>query len=217
MYFKEFDELLLRLYYLHENSPKRLRGLYELHTAYKNTFVFEQGSVKSKRTTGTRWISHKLNASKILVEKYGLFIQQLVTLSCDKSVKPTNQAKLKGFLRKWKSGKLFVYSCFFVDLLQPAAVLCQAFKVDDLDVVTVSLAISKAKKQLKNVQKLQTLRHYLDKIDNDKYQGEELPNLETAITNLKLHAASLVQLLQNAIEIRLCGNNDIATIADILN
>ena len=217
MYFKEFDELLLRLYYLHENSPKRLRGLYELHTAYKNTFVFEQGSVKSKRTTGTRWISHKLNASKILVEKYGLFIQQLETLSCDKSVKPTDQAKLKGFLRKWKSGKLFVYSCFFIDLLQPAAVLCQAFKVDDVDVVTVSLAISKAKKQLKNVQKLQTLGHYLDKIDNDKYQGEELPNLETAITNLKLHAASLVQLLQNAIEIRLCGNNDIATIADILN
>lgn len=55
------------------------------------------------------------------------------------------------------------------------------------------------------------------RFDNDKYQGEELPNLETAITNLKEHAASFVQLLQNAIEIRLCGNNDIATIADILN
>ena len=54
MYFKEVDELLLRLYYLYENSPKRLRGLYELHTAYKQTFVFEQGSVKSKRATGTR-------------------------------------------------------------------------------------------------------------------------------------------------------------------
>ena len=55
------------------------------------------------------------------------------------------------------------------------------------------------------------------RFDNDKYQGEELPNLETAITNLKEHAASFEQLLQNAIEIRLCGNNDIATIADILN
>ena len=221
-YFKEVDELLLRLYYLYENSPKRLRGLYELHTAYKQTFVFEEGSVKPKRATGTRWISHKLDALKILVDKFGLFIQHLETLSCDKSVKPTDQAKLKGYLRKWKSGKLFVYSCFFVDLLQPAAVLSQVFQVEDVDAVTVSLAISKAKKQLNNVQKkevdkLQTLRHYLDKIDDDKYQGVELPNLETAMTNLKEHAPSFVQLLQNAIEIRLSGSNDIATMAEILN
>ena len=136
MYFKEVDELLLRLYYLYENSPKRLRGLYELHTAYKQTFVFEQGSVKSKRATGTRWIRHKFDALEILVDKYSLFIQHSETLSCDKSVKPTDQAKLKGFLRKCKSGKLFVYSCFFVDLLQPAAVLCQVFQIHDVDVVS---------------------------------------------------------------------------------
>ena len=59
------------------------------------------------------------------------------------------------------------------------------FQVEDVDAVTVSLAISKAKKQLNSVQKkevdkLQTLRHHLDKIDNDKYQGVELLNLETA-------------------------------------
>ena len=92
--------------------------------------------MKSKRATGTRWIRHKLDALEILVDKYGLFIQHSETLSCDKSVKLTDQAKLKGFLRKWKSGKLFVYSCFFVDLVQPAAVLCQAFQVDDVDVVS---------------------------------------------------------------------------------
>ena len=37
------------------------------------------------------------------------------------------------------------------------------------------------------------------------------------MTNLKEHAASFVQLLQNAIEIRLGRSNDIATMADILN
>ena len=60
-------------------------------------------------------------------------------------------------------------------------------------------------------------KHYLDKIDNDKYQDVELPNLETAMTNLKKHAASFVQLLQNAIEIRLRGSNDITTMVDILS
>ena len=57
----------------------------------------------------------------------------------------------------------------------------------------------------------------MEKIDNDKYQGVELLNLETAMTKLKEHAASFVQLLQNAIEIRLSGSNDIATMADIPN
>ena len=59
----------------------------------------------------------------------------------------------------------------------------------------------------------------MDKTNNDKYQGVELLNLETAtcMTHLKEHAASSVQLLQNAIEIRLSGSNDKATMGDILN
>lgn len=117
LYFNEVDEVLLRLYYLYENSPKKLRGLYELHLAYKETFKFQEGAVKPKRATGTRWICHKLSALKVLVDKFGLFIQHLETLSCDTTVKSSDQSKLKGYLRKWKSGKLFVYSCFFVDLL----------------------------------------------------------------------------------------------------
>ena len=103
MYFKEVDELLLRLYYLYENSPKRLRGLYELHTAYKQTFVFEQGSVKSKRATGTRWISHNLDALEILVDKYGLFIQHLETLSWQirKTNRPSKVERLPKKMEKW--------------------------------------------------------------------------------------------------------------------
>ena len=83
-YFKEVDEVLLRSYYLYENSQKKLRGLYELHLAYKDNFQFLEGSVKPKRASGTRWICHKLSALKVLVDKFGLFIQHLETLSSDK-------------------------------------------------------------------------------------------------------------------------------------
>ena len=71
-----------------------------------------------------------------------------------KSIKPTDQAKLKGYLRKWKSDKLFVYLRFFVNQLQPTAVLCQAFQVEDVDAVTVSLKLNNVQK--KEVDKLQT-------------------------------------------------------------
>ena len=64
-YFKEVNEVLLRLYYMYKNSPKKMRGLYELHLAYKGTFPFLEGSVKPKRASGTRWICHKLSALKV--------------------------------------------------------------------------------------------------------------------------------------------------------
>lgn len=94
-------------------------------------------------------------------------------------MKSSDQAKLKGYIRKWKSGKLFVYACFFVDLLQPASVLSQAFQAEDVDAITVSFARSIMNKQLdslghKEVHKLQTVRRYLDKVENEEYQGVEL-------------------------------------------
>lgn len=221
-YFNEIDEVLLRLYYLYENSPKKLRGLYELHLAYKETFKFQEGAVKPKRATGTRWICHKLSALKVLVDKFGLFIQHLETLSCDTTVKSSDQSKLKGYLRKWKSGKLFVYSCFFVDLLQPAAVLSQTFQSEDVDAVTVSSAMSAVKKQLhslqhKQVHKLQTVKHYLDKVENEEYQGVKLSGFANAIEHLSKDANSYIQLLNDAIETRLGGSSDIASTASLLN
>ena len=50
--FDDVDELLLRLYYLYENLPKKLRKLRELHHIYCNTFEFEEGEVQPNRASG---------------------------------------------------------------------------------------------------------------------------------------------------------------------
>lgn len=50
--FQDVDEMLLRLYYLYENSPKKLRQLRELHSVYDETFEFEVGGVRPKRASG---------------------------------------------------------------------------------------------------------------------------------------------------------------------
>ena len=91
-YFKEVDDCLLRLYYLYEKSPKKLRGLEELHSSYKQCLQFVEGSLKPKRASGTRWILHKLSALKVLVDKFGIYMQHLESLSCDNSVKRNDQA-----------------------------------------------------------------------------------------------------------------------------
>ena len=137
-------------------------------------------------------------------------------------MKSSDQSKLKGYLRKWKSGKLFVYCCFFVDLLQPAAVLSQTFQAEDVDAVTVSSAMSTVRKQLdslqdKQVHKLQTVKHYLDKVENEEYQGVKISGFANAIEHLSKDANSYIQLLNDAIEARLGGSSYIASIASILN
>ena len=90
-------------------------------------------------------------------------------------MKSSDWAKLKGYLRKWKSGKLLVYVCFFVDLLHPAAFLLHVFQPEDVNAVTVSFTTSTVMKQL--VHKLQIVRHYLYKVENEKYQGVRCWNL----------------------------------------
>lgn len=57
-YFKEVDEVLLRLYYMYENNPKKTSGLYDIHLAYKRTFPSLEGSAKPKRASVTGWICH---------------------------------------------------------------------------------------------------------------------------------------------------------------
>ena len=93
-------------------------------------------------------------------------------------MKSSDQRKLKGYLRKWKSGKLFVYSCFFVDLLQTTAALSQTSKAEDVDAVSF-FCMSTVKKQLdslqnKQVHNLQTVKHYLAQVENEEYQGVKI-------------------------------------------
>ena len=220
-YFKEVDDCLLRLYYLYEKSPKRLRGLQDLCNIYKESLEFVEGSVKPKCASGTRWITHKLSALKALVDKFGILMQHLESCSSDTSVKAEDRAKLNGYL-KWKSGKLFVYSCFFIDLLESAACLSAAFQETKVDAVTVSLAMTKSKKHLftlkeKEVEKLKTVKYYLAMVNDGCYQGVQFPGLGDAVEHLKQDGRTFIDLMTVAVEKRCDGVDDMMVMAKVLN
>ena len=218
-HFKEIDDCLLKLYYLYKKSPKRLQGLRELSNIYKDSLEFVEGSVKPKRASRTRWIIHKLNALKVLVDKFGIFIQYLESCSSDTNTKADDQAKLKGYLKKWKSGKLFIFSCFFFDLLETAASLSTAFLETKVDAVTVSLAMAKAKKHLlalkeREVEKLKTVRYYLAKVNSGCFQGVQLPGLDGGVDQ---HGGTFVDLMTEATEEWCEGTEDMMAMAKVLN
>ena len=57
--FDLIDDMLLRLYLLYENSPKRCRQLEEIMIDLRELLSIEDSGVKPVRASGSKWITHK--------------------------------------------------------------------------------------------------------------------------------------------------------------
>ena len=73
-FFDNIDEMLLRLYYLYEKSPKRCRELEDIITDLKECLCFDNAGVRPVRASGSRWVTHKLNAMKRILSKFGAYV-----------------------------------------------------------------------------------------------------------------------------------------------
>ena len=69
--FDQIDDMLLKLYYLYEKSPKKCRQLEDIICDLKDCLSFDDDGRRPVRASGSRWISHKWNAMKRILSKYG--------------------------------------------------------------------------------------------------------------------------------------------------
>ncbi|XP_065681529.1 zinc finger protein 862-like [Hydra vulgaris] len=141
------DEIILRSYCLYQKAPKKLRQLRELYTVLKDGMDTLDESCKPKKASGTRWISYKVNAMKSFLDKWGLYITHLEQLAEDPSILAPDKAKMKGYLLKWKKGKIPLLFAFFIDLLEIPSILSMSFQDDQVDHVQVMNCLTKAKER----------------------------------------------------------------------
>ena len=73
--FDLIDEMLLRLYYIYEKSPKKCRELSDIVSDLQQCIQFDGNGVRPIRSSGSRWVAHKLNAMKRVIAKYGAIEQ----------------------------------------------------------------------------------------------------------------------------------------------
>ena len=137
-FFKSIDEMLLRLYYLYEKSPKKCTELDSIVTDLKECFECDEGGIKPIRASSTRWVSHKLNAMKRILSKYGAYISHLTALAEDASVKSADCAKL---YEKWLDDKYLLGCAVFVDLLTPLAIFSKTMQFDSLDILGALMSL----------------------------------------------------------------------------
>ena len=146
-------DLLLRLYYLYEKSPKKFRELEDIVTDLKECLSFDDAEIKPVRASGSRWVAHKLNAMKQIVSKFGAYTNHIhvAALSEDRSVKSADRAKLKGYYNKWTQAKYLFGCALFVDLLTPCTIFSKCMQSDEVDILG---ALSGLLKTLKETDKL---------------------------------------------------------------
>ena len=60
------------------------------------------GGNRPLRACGTRFVAHKVSALERILDQFGAYRNHLITLTEDRTTKPADREKLKGYIRKWR-------------------------------------------------------------------------------------------------------------------
>ena len=209
--FSTVQEVLLRLYYIYEKSPKKSRDLESIVSDLEQAFDLAKGGNRPIRSCGTRWISHKRKALQHVVDRYGTYIAHLSTLAKDNTVKAADRTRLKGYLCKWKQPQILVGCALYIDALRPVSLLSLTLQSDDADIVSSIESTLKSVKALQSLvekdprewPKVKLLKQLVDSDGQQEYQGVLIPNFDAIVDQCKVHVLADMERLQEKIKERL--------------
>ena len=71
------DDSLRHLYYMYKNSSKNLSQLKTLFKSLTEIYEYETKAIKPEKSTGTRWLDHKIKGMEKLTDKFGVYAAQI--------------------------------------------------------------------------------------------------------------------------------------------
>ena len=222
--FDLIEEMLLRLHYVYERSPKKCRQLEEIIADLQQCLTLDDAGIRPVRASGSRWVTHKLNAMKRVLSKFGAYTNHLTALSEDKSVKSSDRAKLRGYCKKWVDAKYVLGCAFFVDLLSPCAIFSKVMQSDDLDVLAAFTSLLRTVKEVnklssKSLDQWPTFAATLQKINLEDgkrvYQCQTLRNYDQAKNHYNTHHQEHCTSITSCLKSRLAWS-DLELIRDVI-
>lgn len=211
--FHDIDDMLLRLYYLYEKSPKKCHELSDLIDDLKEVFELPEGGNLPVRANGSRWITYKRKALQRVVDRYGAYLNHLATLTEDASIKSTDRQRLKGYLLKWREARMIIGSALYTDALKPASLLSLTLQDDDINAVQGIKHILKSHSSLKKLTSQNpvewpvtkvVLSRLKDENGGKVYQGSELHHFrDTTIKTCQDQALADLKSLDEQMRSRL--------------
>ena len=208
--FWDINEMLLRLYYLYQNSPKKSQELASIVSDLKKVFSLPKGGALPVRCQGTRWITHKRKALQRVIDRFGAYIAHLTTLSQDSSVKAVDRARIQGYLKQWSRTKMLIGSAMYIEILKAPSMLSLTLQCDNLDIIEGINPIVKSVNTLMSLSKQDPLQWpqvklLLTKVnDEGVYQGCALNQYSSkSLDQCSAHAKADLARLDTKIRERL--------------
>ena len=118
-FLKPMDTLLTHIFYIYSNSSKKHTVLKIFCQELKGQYEMYGSGVKPLKVGGTRWIDHKLQAIRKLLEKLGLYVGHFKD-STSSAKNSAALATMQGKLKKLVDARILLLSAFFNDILTEA-------------------------------------------------------------------------------------------------
>nr|XP_047135399.1 E3 SUMO-protein ligase KIAA1586-like [Hydra vulgaris] len=221
--FNDVDYTILKMHYIYKKSPKKLRQLGELVSILEDD-EYNIGGYRPKKASGTRWISHKVQALEMILDKYGVYLTHLENMTEDITFTNAERAKFKGYHKKWIHARMPLYIALFIEILAPAKMLSKCFQSDEIDVLASSGFVQQAESNLNHIQKtkfinLPTVKRFLAKVTEKEgkfyFQGVALNDFVNAKHLVKKSKSIHIELVTNSIIERLETSDTITDIAPL--
>ena len=211
--FKSIEDILLRLYYMYEKSPKKVHELKGIVEDLQEVFSYQGSNCIPVLSQGSPWLTHKGKALQKVVDQYGTYKNHLIALCRDESIKSEDRARLKGYVLKWSHSKFLLGSPMYIDVLKHSSMLSLSLQKSDCDIVYGLKQILKAADSIKslsiqNPSLWPTVKLVLEGIHTEgsvvTYQGAEIKNYNSVtLESFKRQALADMERLNNTIKKRL--------------
>ena len=210
--FSAIENLLLRLYYLYEKSPKKSRDLAAIIEDLKEFFSFPNGGNLPVRCQGTRWVSHKRKALQRVLDRYGAYIAHLIALTEDRSIKAEDRERCRGYLHKWKQPKTLIGCAMYIEALKPLSLLSLSLQGEGADIVLSMVNTMKSVKSLKKLTQQEVSEWPMVKLvkkrlkdadGNQEYQGVAISDFDATLETCSRDVMADLRRLDGKIKARL--------------
>ena len=172
--FSDINDFLLRVYYVYSKSPKKCKELEDVVSELKGCLDFSEfpnkGGVRPLRACGTRFVAHKVSALERILDRFGAYLNHLLALTEDPKTNPTDKQKLKGYITRWREGRILIGCAVFHDILKPVSILCKSLQADELSIVSTIEAILRTTASIKKLKVMEM---------------EDFPSVKTVLLRLK--------------------------------
>ena len=122
----------------------------------------------------------------------------MTALSEDQTIRSTDRARLKGYLKTWKQSKMLIGAAMYVDVLKSPSFLSLSLQKEKLDIVLSIQHILKSSKSLKTMAGQDPLLWPTVKL----FAAELRTRMETRSTRVQFLATTIPQLSRH-VETRL--------------